>query len=720
MAAAKNPIVRKIQRVKLQGFRGFVVEQTLVTNADIVLLVGPNGVGKTSLLQALALLLTGHPELDDLFALEPPRGRAGESPIEERAKQAMEVSATVVLDESTPDKAAELKVIWTPNDPEPSFSGEPSPWPRELCGTAKSAVGDGNEQAPNTPARARELLARVTSFYPERVDALFNSLTTGSTLRDVFFPVPEPVRAAIELLKRLRSRVQEERSKLDRLKATPEQLEQQHVEAFRALKERWLPIRAVVQVLDRIEEPAMGQAQKAVIAKLSHLAEPHLDALETALQELLAGEVVERRDVAIKLVDELQRALNVEIERARQKARDVKDAEVLESELRDLDARLKRIEARYPALDSDLSCFAPHPEQPRTVDLLTLFRSISEERDRWLARAEKLSTADRFELGAVLRELEAVVPANARIRAQELERWLDPRRQVARERDEIHSRRAEILHLLLDRRFSEDVARLREAAAKLKAEGKDFQRAYRELVGAVMKIERQPEIRSVEDDLEKLEKTIADTIGSLQKATGANEQILQHTVKLATAVLSRFSMVERILPLRVVQLGAGDTEETTAHARIETHSGLELWQLSTGQKAQVAVSLTAAQAELLRHAPNVDLPFHVLLLDDVSTAYDLSNITREAVLWRQLAYHKRPEQRWQLFIASHHEDLTNHLLDLLVPPHGCTLRVLRFEGWSWDTGPVIEQLDIEPSRQIDDEARRHIAQSFKEVLCLAS
>ena len=51
--------MRKLTDITLSGFRVFREEQTVPLDADVVLLHGPNGCGKTSLLHALELCLTG-------------------------------------------------------------------------------------------------------------------------------------------------------------------------------------------------------------------------------------------------------------------------------------------------------------------------------------------------------------------------------------------------------------------------------------------------------------------------------------------------------------------------------------------------------------------------------------------------------------------------------------------------------------------------------------
>jgi hypothetical protein len=168
----------------------------------------------------------------------------------------------------------------------------------------------------------------------------------------------------------------------------------------------------------------------------------------------------------------------------------------------------------------------------------------------------------------------------------------------------------------------------------------------------------------------------------------------------AGQVLRRFDFVEGVLPL---YLNIGETDYgDTIHRLYEiiTDDGRTLPHLSTGQRAQVAVSLLVAQnqavADMLGH--------QVILLDDVTTAYDLSNLAREAILWRQLAYGKYQEKqeqyRRQIIISTHHEDMTNHLLDLLVPPPRRRMRVIRFVGWSNENGPECEAFEVQPSASV--------------------
>lgn len=169
-----------------------------------------------------------------------------------------------------------------------------------------------------------------------------------------------------------------------------------------------------------------------------------------------------------------------------------------------------------------------------------------------------------------------------------------------------------------------------------------------------------------------------------------------------------------MLPLDLVEEQKGDDDNDGSKIlAIVSKDGRKLEHFSTGQKAQTGISFMAAQNLMLSRY----LSHRIILLDDVTTSYDLSNLTREAILWRQIAYGYKTgdELKRQIFISTHHEDLTNNLVALLAPPYGSRLRLIRFAGWRKDEGPELETYEVQPGADADDALKARLAQDLAKM-----
>ena len=67
-----------------------------------------------------------------------------------------------------------------------------------------------------------------------------------------------------------------------------------------------------------------------------------------------------------------------------------------------------------------------------------------------------------------------------------------------------------------------------------------------------------------------------------------------------------------------------------------------------------------------------------MAFDDFTTALDMGQLIPAATLLRQLAHCESDEYRHQVIVTSHHQDLTNKLLDHLLPPPGHSMKVIEF------------------------------------------
>jgi hypothetical protein len=421
------------------------------------------------------------------------------------------------------------------------------------------------------------------------------------------------------------------------------------------------------------EEAPLGEWAVAVLSAAGRATAPRDEKLPT--------------DLFAALREELQR----QVRQARRHAADVghEEAEKLRTERERWEAELSRLEKAWPALDEDLALFEPSAASD-DPGLLDIFRGLARHAHRW--GAAQPSGAAASSLARPLEEVQAVLSTEAGKCAEALEDWLRPRREAAAERERLGARLAEVDRRLARAVSSEELDRLRGLERRMdgvirplgdawrsERDRLDWERGAQGRARAIAHLEAAVEaVAEVEARIQAVGEPDADLMGALRD--------------MVNQVAGRFSLVKGVLPLDLDPLDPAEGDRRAY--RIVTADGRNLTQLSTGQRGQVAVAFLMAQnlavSDLLSH--------QVILLDDVTTAYDLSNLTREAILWRQVAYGASdPGMRRQVFISSHHEDLTNHLLDLLVPPKERSLRLLRFKGWTAESGPDIESFEVEPT-----------------------
>ncbi len=221
----------------------------------------------------------------------------------------------------------------------------------------------------------------------------------------------------------------------------------------------------------------------------------------------------------------------------------------------------------------------------------------------------------------------------------------------------------------------------------------ELEEVFRNLEQPIQQWEDQLEDLARLPSLEALQGIVAG-LEALERALIAategvrDDEILDLLAHVLDATLVRFQPRQGMLPVRAVP---SDTEKDKPHLVLTTGDKRPWSDASTGQKAQLALAFMLAQASALRDR----LPARVLVLDDTSTAFDQANLARQVTWLRQLAYHPEPDKRWQVFLASHHDELTSRLAEALLPPEGCSQLVLEFTGWRPDYGPEITRWETE-------------------------
>ncbi|MCU7998883.1 hypothetical protein [Shewanella sp. SM95] len=168
------------------------------------------------------------------------------------------------------------------------------------------------------------------------------------------------------------------------------------------------------------------------------------------------------------------------------------------------------------------------------------------------------------------------------------------------------------------------------------------------------------------------------------------------------SLLDKFHFPKGFLPIKLSNTGTDKKPAWT----FETQNEVKFSDLSTGQKTQLAIcwtiNLNLALADTLNH--------QVIGFDDFTTSLDMNQLIPAAVLLRKMAY-ANDGDKWkrQVIVTSHHEDLTNRLLDFLLPPQGRSMRVIQFEDWSPKTGPSFNCFKVEMGEQTSSISRAESA-----------
>ena len=679
--ADRVEVVERIKSISLKDFRGFAVSHELDTDADIVLISGPNGFGKTSLLEALVLLMTGwydssSKDAFDLIA----RKSSKENRIEESLKEYFDLSVDVKGDN---EKKGEIRLSWSRN----SDIKERMPMPE---GIVPSSLYDDEYERQDSNARdlsARELNARVCAFFQDRIDRLFDLAASGRTYRDVYEPLPKLVVLATERMAEIEKALKDE---LDtgRYAERPEK-EQKDLDT--GLADRW---REIVDPLRQLRslcanwppEPALPD-EVIDDEELDRLARSMIGALGKDAKEIHYKE----------LWDEFRSAVDGALEREIQSAKrdageDTEKTANLLARIEDIEKELAAIATKFPNLDEEVTRFdAIRPGLPNAFQV---FQSLHENAARWADSADDPRTR------RIRREFAEVDADEAGKRMEELGTWLNERCDIFRKRESLHTKKAKLDRRLRESLSSERLSELEKIKKRLSSEFDKLNEAWSAKHAYTRhRLHKERRVQAI-DLLKSAENAAWLCSDVLARLSEPNDDLMEDLTRRINQVLHRFSMVEGIYPLRLER--DEETSESAVRRRyaIKSRDGRSLRHLSTGQRAQCAVSVLVAQ----NLAVSDRLNHRAIFLDDVTTAYDLSNLTREAILWRQLAYGGTEEKhRRQIFISSHHEDMTNHLLDLLVPPPGRKMPMIRFKDWSIDSGPSFDLFSVDPSDKTPED-----------------
>lgn len=726
---------RRISTLTLDGFRGFRAQRTIDLDADLIVLIGPNGSGKTSVVEALELAVTGRV----LNRVEPSGEKAG----------APQVDGSHLVNQGQGRSAAEVAL---------QLASESAPLSVTLDATDDRGSGawcDGSEAW--RPDGRRRFLRGALFFY---ADGLRTQLgleqATEQLLLDLLTPdvgvvqsesIDQVRRRGREVMESLRAAAPGDREgaeqqlgerayefeqawmsacsrKLEPLtrKTVPRGLRKQGVEKRLAaaitqefeLEDSDAPsasddIRQLLQDVGRLAEErqqhvvdaAQGTSKKdgpapteLVLQLLDALPDPcpTLAEVESRLEEpgshnrpeqytAADNEIQRLQAVQRGLVGELPDALASEFMSREMPTYRVGAIPTLATlvlwrrgnELPHAEPFTTRL--REAAPDDPESLFEQAVEQFRANAA-----AIREQRDLQarLTAEEQQQERDR-ELGTRLRQLHQLWAQldDAPVPEQESQLDLDRVRAAARS---AHRTEPASVDPGKWQRLAAAARSFREAYDHWLTED----RRYREAASHAKRIDELAAFLDWTAQLGSGNKRDPLQQARLQLFKERFDRQLGETFR---DVLSRFTHTREVR-------GAGLTVTEGGNLRLSVRdanaSGNTLLSLSASQRQSITLALA-----LTGNLATPEMPFGFICLDDVADSFDLHNIAADASILRHLAYGTGGEEASdgrvvtrQVLVTVHNEDTANRLLPLLLPPKRRSLRVIEFKPY-------------EPTRGID-------------------
>lgn len=740
--------ITRLKSINIEGFRGFREKQELNTDAEIVLINGPNGFGKTSLIDALCLLLNGYYYENReplLFCCDEDKkpGRLSAQVLHANGKKPEEIYVRIPVEH--PKKPIEF----------------------------------GGPVVINNDFVKQEMAARSSFFYQDLLLKLFDE-EAGVSLRDFLAPLPPQVEQARKTVGATNKEFGESKKRVYNIPGIPDQeeIDQERNMAMQAFIKSWDQLcdrlkKMNMAIPDRIENlwfinsgNKRSNWQGELRNWVNELSEKLIDvemerlpqdvAVESCLQRLLL--ILDH--IESQLAEQAKNNLNLDaIIEMIPYGVSILLGDKLEAAVQfaqDLQKQITADENKFKKLQA-LERYFQNPNGPALLEILL---SLEEQGPVWLNLPNTIidDIADYKEIMNWLEDTVNIIKVKGL--TQKLSAWETSIRQQRTELQQAIYEKQENYRIISQRiRISQDISdylassqELQEINNQLMGKRKITKESLAQLlinkpispINEVVQLldnnrkdvkswlEAENKQRNREEAISKMESThksrdYLDKVQlALNKESFKTTSLLENVVKLPDAqaeqlsvlvsgLLARFRTVEGLCPVTFRPDIKGQGRAKSNIWIPHSNDNRPLSAFSTGQQAQLALalllSLNITLQAYIRH--------HIIALDDSTTAFDMAQLPREAALLRQIAYgsgNTNSFTRRQLFITSHHEDLTNRLLDYLIPPQGSSLRILNFVGWDPQKGPQIEQYSVEPACSVSAESRDKFGQTFAAFL----
>jgi DNA repair exonuclease SbcCD ATPase subunit len=731
----------RVRTITAEGFRGFVKAKTLDTDADIVLVTGPNGFGKTSLVDALCLALTGHYYKERVPVISVGRTDCATVAIE------------ALMEDGTQDK-----LVATVSGPNEHVDWDAGSW-RDV------------------PADHRKLAVRAGFLSQDVLHHLFEEQDAEVLLKDFLVETPVSISEIVKTVdatrKAVRKRISElqmqhqwaEHSTADSRTRRPSKA--QTLESVWNLAWQTTDARSLYPQLSRFPSLVSGEPplmRHDWLDRINLFAERCAESLGESKEPMsFIGNLnlILRTTVRVdREIESLLVAREIELGHVSGLLDRLADTDIV---LRDSD--LHALQGLVDSLERDTRVLTDEMARIQAVErhfqtrsasgagLVDVLATLSEMGSEWLNAPPTFSPDLGVPIDVInwlklaISDLEHYSPS-LHMQLAEFQRNLALRRtetsdQLAQAETQLRAAKQRISDSQQVLKLASRDSRFGEAVAQLLACGSTT------VTGSILRnrmgIREQPtrvtanpldEVSNatkswmeMEIEYEKAQRTsAADSAYIAAKADlDALDAALDAEFKQGTSVVrnveivpadlitafsnaitnaaSNFRPVRGILPVRLHE----SRDRGKSRWIIGSSDGRSLNCFSTGQKAQLAISITLALNASVRST----VWFDVMAFDDFTTALDMNQIPGLSGLLRQLAYGSgmvlgtdASSTRRQLFIVSHHEEMTNRLLDFLLPPAGRSMRILNFVGWDPDHGPDVRQLAVMPGASAESERER--------------
>lgn len=744
------PRIKRVKSIELTGFRGFCgPSRSLDTDGDIVLITGPNGYGKTSLIDALCLLLTGH-----LY-----RERYPLVSTINNVQQGI-LKAKVITD-TEPNSLTEIAATV---DRTNKIKWEAGPW---------------EHKAPND----QRLAARASFFYQDILQYLFEEDAAEVVLEDFLITTPVSISAISGAVKNSRDKLDNFIMNLSVGDAIPTESEvgERRAQLANSFVFAWESAAKSPHLNNCVDNfpsiPSLtrkdGQMREQWETSFARLAEECSSGLEQ--ESALRGspmDVLSCLDLILRYLMQISARIDSAIREEQVAQKDIagflatiEDTDILltDTELEHARLRVGKIEEMEQQLASQLDTIYSLERQfmseaENDVGLVEIVDTLRDKGMQWLdipkCGPEKLAVpSDVVQwLDRTVKGMDEYEPPVEEQLHSWIKRLTQRRRALEKSRSDvaikIRSIQESVEASCRVRDFSHQVPKLKSVIEQLKENGVSMVR------GRELAMEPQPEVKFKDipvNPIDKVSESVRAWRKFEQKALEYEKQrrkskayttAWREATELRNALDDEYK--QRTSITRNVELIPSDSQEkfgqdvssildcflcvpgihpvtlerrgTRRPWEIRSEDGRELASFSSGQKAQLAISVILALNAALRDM----LWFEIIAFDDFTSALDMNQLPRLATLMRQVAYgvpdHSRDgtELKRQIFIVSHHEDLTNRLTGSLIPPKGRTMRLLNFVGWDPQSGPDIEQFELRAGSSAH-EARDRLVDLLEEV-----